>query len=125
MTRPYEFVGTALGRLGLECNVRQQTIEHPPPQCGVHCVSYTLVMTQLVTRIDDELLAQVDLVISWGELQNRSEAVRQALVELVNDRVRRRAGQQIADAYLRVPQTSAETAGHDTAAREMIAAEPW
>lgn len=82
-------------------------------------------MTQLVTRIDDDLLAQVDLVISWGELQNRSEAVRQALVELVNDRVRRRAGQQIADAYRRVPQTSAETAGHDTAAREMIAAEPW
>jgi metal-responsive CopG/Arc/MetJ family transcriptional regulator len=82
-------------------------------------------MAQLVTRVDDELLAQVDLVVTWSDLQNRSEFVRQAIVELVDRKNRERIGRQIVEGYRNHPQTAVETAGVDQAAINMIAEEPW
>jgi metal-responsive CopG/Arc/MetJ family transcriptional regulator len=82
-------------------------------------------MAQLVARIDDDLLAKVDLVVSWGEMQTRSDVVRQALVELIERKSRERTGRLIADGYRRLPQTDAEVAGLHAAALDMIAQEPW
>jgi metal-responsive CopG/Arc/MetJ family transcriptional regulator len=81
-------------------------------------------MAQLVTRVDDELLAQVDLVVTWSDLQNRSEFIRQAIVELVDRKNRERIGRQIVEGYRNHPQTAAETAGVDQAIN-MINEEPW
>ncbi len=82
-------------------------------------------MTQLVTRVDDELMDRVDLVISWGDMQNRSEFVRQALTELVERKMRERVGQQIVDGYRRLPQTEAEIGDTSRVAVDMISEEPW
>ena len=82
-------------------------------------------MAQLVTRIDDDLLMQVDLVVSWSDLQNRSEFVREALAALIDRKTRQRIGSQIIEGYERVPQTEAEIAGADRAALDMISQEPW
>jgi metal-responsive CopG/Arc/MetJ family transcriptional regulator len=93
------------------------------PICNAN--RYTVGMAQLVTRVDDELLAQVDLVVTWSDLQNRSEFVRQALIELIDRKNRERIGRQIVEGYRNHPQTAAETAGTDQAAINMINEEPW
>jgi metal-responsive CopG/Arc/MetJ family transcriptional regulator len=82
-------------------------------------------VAQIVTRIDDELLSRVDLVISWDDVQNRSDFVRQAIVELVDRRMRQQVGQRIVEGYRHTPQTDAEVAGADAAALAMILEEPW
>ncbi len=82
-------------------------------------------MAQLVTRIDDDLLIQVDTVIGWNELQNRSEFVREALVALIERKTRQRIGAEIVQGYVRVPQTDVEVGGADRAALDMILQEPW
>jgi metal-responsive CopG/Arc/MetJ family transcriptional regulator len=82
-------------------------------------------VAQLVTRVDDELMENVDLVISWGDMQNRSEFVRQALMELVERKVRERIGRQIAEGYRQRPQTEAEVGDTSRAATDMINEEPW
>jgi metal-responsive CopG/Arc/MetJ family transcriptional regulator len=82
-------------------------------------------MAQLVTRLDDDLLGEVDALISDGVAANRSEAVRLALQQLVDRHERRQVGGRIADGYRRRPQTSAELAGLDAATRALVAEEPW
>ena len=82
-------------------------------------------MAQIVTRIDDELLTKVDLVISLENLQNRSEFVRQAVAELVDRRMRQHVGQRIVEGYRHTSQTESEVAGADAAALAMIGEEPW
>jgi Arc/MetJ-type ribon-helix-helix transcriptional regulator len=78
-------------------------------------------MTQLVTRVDDALVAQVDALVEAGVVANRSEAVRIALDRLV----RAETGRRIAEAYRRQPQTEEELAGIDDRTARMIAEEPW
>jgi Arc/MetJ-type ribon-helix-helix transcriptional regulator len=78
-------------------------------------------MTQLVTRVDDALVAQVDALVEAGVVANRSEAVRMALDRLV----RAETGRRIAEAYRRQPQTEEELAGIDERTARMIAEEPW
>jgi metal-responsive CopG/Arc/MetJ family transcriptional regulator len=58
-------------------------------------------MAQLVTRLDDDLLAEVDALIGDGVAANRSEAVRLALQQLVDRHERRQVGGRIADGYRR------------------------
>lgn len=82
-------------------------------------------MTQLVTRIDDHLLAEVDALIERGELPTRSEAVRAGLRNLIDSATRRREGEEIAQAYRAKPQTDDEGGWSDAASLDMIAAEPW
>jgi Arc/MetJ-type ribon-helix-helix transcriptional regulator len=82
-------------------------------------------MTQLVTRLDDDLLREVDALIADGVVANRSEAVRLGLRELVEGHERRRVGVTISDAYRRRPQTGTELAGLDAATRALVAEEPW
>ena len=82
-------------------------------------------MTQLVTRVDDQLLAEVDTLIERGEVRTRSEAVRVALRQLVDSAQRKREGAAIAKAYRDKPQTDDEGGWSDAATVDMIAAEPW
>jgi Arc/MetJ-type ribon-helix-helix transcriptional regulator len=82
-------------------------------------------MAQLVTRLDDKLLAEVDRLVAGGFVGNRSEAVRMALERLIDDYRRRRIGAEIVDAYTREPQTDDELVGLDQATRALIEEEPW
>ena len=82
-------------------------------------------MTQLVTRLDDELLRKVDTLVAEGVVANRSEAVRLALRQLVENHERRQVGARISDAYRHRPQTAAELAGLDAATLALVAGEPW
>lgn len=82
-------------------------------------------MTQMVTRVDDELLASVDRLVADGEVASRSAAVRDGLRRLIDDARRRRTGEAIVDGYRARPQTGTEGGWTDEASRTMIAEEPW
>lgn len=82
-------------------------------------------MAQVVTRLDDKLVADLDGLVADGVVTNRSEAVRLGLERLVDDHRRRQIGAEIVDAYRRQPQTEEELAGLDRATRALIAEEPW
>ena len=82
-------------------------------------------MSQLVTRIDDDLARDIDVLVAEGVVASRSEAVRQALRELIDRHRRRKIGDAIVEGYLRQPQTDEELAWTDEAARRMIEEEPW
>ena len=82
-------------------------------------------MSQLVTRIDDDLARDIDVLVAEGVVASRSEAVRQALRELIDRHRRRKIGDSIVEGYLRQPQTDEELAWTDEAARRMIEEEPW
>ena len=82
-------------------------------------------MTQLVTRIDDDLAREVDALVLEGVVQSRSDAVRHALRTLVDRHRRRRIGEAIVAGYENRPQTADEVSWADDAAVRMIADEPW
>lgn len=82
-------------------------------------------MAQLVTRIDDVLLAEVDQLVGEGVAATRSEAVRLGLEALVERHRRQRTGQMIVDGYLRQPQSGDELSGLDDATRALVGDEPW
>lgn len=82
-------------------------------------------MTQLVTRLGDDLAAQVDRLVADGLVASRSEAVRLGLEMLVDRHRRRRVAEAIVSGYQSQPQTEAEGAWADAATRRMIAEEPW
>lgn len=82
-------------------------------------------MTQVVTRIDDQLVADLDSLVAAGDFASRSEGVRVALEKLVDEHRRRRIGEEIVEGYRRQPQTEEELAWTDEATQAMIEAEPW
>jgi Arc/MetJ-type ribon-helix-helix transcriptional regulator len=82
-------------------------------------------MTQLVTRIDDQLLDDIDELVRDGVAANRSEVVRLGLEQLVDRYRRHRVGLAIVAAYERQPQTVVELAGLDQATRRLVEEEPW
>ncbi|HLE99453.1 MAG TPA: ribbon-helix-helix domain-containing protein [Gaiellaceae bacterium] len=82
-------------------------------------------MTQLVTRIDDELAAELDALVAEGVVESRSDGVRKALAEMLDRHRRRKIGEAIVEGYRRIPETEEELAwAHDLAVR-MIEEEPW
>lgn len=82
-------------------------------------------MTQLVTRVGDDLAAAIDELVAHGVVASRSAAVRVALEELVDRHRRRAVGSQIVDGYRRWPQSEPEMGWADAATVSMIAEEPW
>ncbi len=82
-------------------------------------------MTQLVTRIDDELAAAVDELVAAGVVANRSEAVRLGLQRLIDRHRRDRIGARIVEGYQARPQREAEVGWADEATWRMVAEEPW
>lgn len=82
-------------------------------------------MAQLVTRIDDALLAEVDALVVEGSVASRSDAVRVALRDLIGRRRRAAIGEAIRADYAARPQTDAEVGWSDAATVAMIAEESW
>jgi Arc/MetJ-type ribon-helix-helix transcriptional regulator len=82
-------------------------------------------MAQLVTRVDDELAAAVDVLVEQGEVASRSEAVRLGLEQWIDHVRRRRVGEQIVQGYRERPQGESELGWADQATVAMIADEPW
>lgn len=82
-------------------------------------------MAQLVTRVDDALLAEVDRLVAEGSVESRSDAVRLALRQLIERRRREEIGRSIADEYRARPQVESEVGWSDAATIAMIADEPW
>ena len=82
-------------------------------------------MTQLVTRIPDDMAKLLDQLVDEGVFRSRSDAVRTSLEEVLAQHRRRRISEQTVRAYREQPQTDDEFAGVDVAAAAMIAEEPW
>ena len=82
-------------------------------------------MAQLVARVDDDLVAELDEIVESGEAESRSDAVRRALQAMIGQRRRRLVGEAIAEAYRRIPETAEELRWADESTRSMIAEEPW
>ena len=82
-------------------------------------------MTQLVARVDDSLLAQLDELVASGDVQSRSDAVRRALEEMLDRKRRHQIGEAIVEAYRRVPETDDELEWAARSTRTMIGEEPW
>jgi Arc/MetJ-type ribon-helix-helix transcriptional regulator len=82
-------------------------------------------MTQVVTRLDDKLVADLDDLVAEGFVASRSEGVRVALEKLLDEQRRRRIGAEIVAGYERYPETDEELAQAEQATRTLIEEEPW
>ncbi len=82
-------------------------------------------MTQLVTRVDDELVAAVDALIAAGLVATRSDAVRMGLEQLIDLHRRGQTGKAIVDGYRLIPQSDDDLDAAEQATRRMILEEPW
>lgn len=82
-------------------------------------------MSQLVTRIDEQLARDLDALVAEGAVKSRSDAVRTALRELIDRHERLRRAEADIAAYTAMPQTEDELGGIDEATRRMIEEEPW
>ncbi len=82
-------------------------------------------MAQLVTRLEDQLLADVDILVRDGVAATRSDAVRLGLQTLVERHHRQQIGRAIVDAYRRHPQREDELSGLDDSTRALVEDEPW
>ncbi len=82
-------------------------------------------MAQVVARLDDRLVADLDDLVTEGFAASRSEAVRMALEKLVDERRRERIGAEIVAGYERQPETDEEIAQAERATRSLVAEEPW
>lgn len=82
-------------------------------------------MTQLVTRVEDGLVAAIDELVAEGVVASRSEAVRLGLQILAERHRRSGIGARIVEGYRRQPQTEPEMGWADEATRRMIAEEQW
>jgi Arc/MetJ-type ribon-helix-helix transcriptional regulator len=82
-------------------------------------------MTQVVTRLDDKLVADLDRLVAEGFIASRSEAVRMGLERLLEERRRRRIGDEIVAGYTRHPETNEELAQAEQATRALVEEEPW
>ena len=82
-------------------------------------------MTQVVARLEDSLVAQVDALVADGVVASRSEAVRLGLERLVDRQRREQIARRIVEAYQREPQTHEELAGLEASTRALIHEDPW
>jgi Arc/MetJ-type ribon-helix-helix transcriptional regulator len=82
-------------------------------------------MTQLVTRVDEDLASLIDELIAEGVVESRSDAVRRGLRVLIDQHQRRRTGEAIIRGYEQRPQSDNETSWPDEATVRMIKDEPW
>ena len=67
----------------------------------------------------------MDSLVVAGVVASRSEAVRRALEQLVDQLERERIGREIVEAYRRMPQTEEELAWADESLERMLAEESW
>ncbi len=82
-------------------------------------------MAQLVTRVEEALLLEVDQLVIQGVAASRSDLVRMGLERIINEHRRKLIGLQIAKAYQRIPESNSELNELDAATRALIDEEPW
>jgi len=82
-------------------------------------------MAQMVTRLNDDLLAEVDDLVADGVVASRSDAVRAGLQALVDQHRRQLVGRRIVEGYQQTPQTKDELAGLDEATKALVFEQPW
>lgn len=82
-------------------------------------------MAQLVTRVDDSVVAALDALVADGSVASRSDAVRLGLARIIDEHRRDRIGALIVEGYRNRPQTDAEVGWADASSARMIAEEPW
>lgn len=66
--------------------------------------------TQLAIRLPDDLLRDLDWVVIRLKYDSRTEAMRDALIRLIDQERRREIDEQYVAAYTRMPQTEEEMA---------------
>jgi metal-responsive CopG/Arc/MetJ family transcriptional regulator len=66
--------------------------------------------TQLAIRLPDELVKELDWVVIRLKYDSRTEAMRDALIKLIDQERRRQIDEQYIEAYTRMPQTEEEMA---------------
>jgi metal-responsive CopG/Arc/MetJ family transcriptional regulator len=81
--------------------------------------------TQLAIRLPDDLLRDLDWVVIRLNYDSRTEAMRDALVRLIDQERRREIGEQIAEGYRRMPQTEEEMADIPFQSWELDGDEDW
>jgi Arc/MetJ-type ribon-helix-helix transcriptional regulator len=96
-----------------------------PPWALCMTIGYAVCMAQLVTRVDDRLLAEIDALVTEGVAATRSDAVRLGLEALIEGHRRQRTGKAIVDGYRRYPQHDDELAGLNAGTRALVEEEPW
>lgn len=80
---------------------------------------------QIAVRLSDELLCELDALVSRGVYESRAAAVR-AGIEAVTELDRRRLTDiAVAEGYRRTPPTKAERAAAIASVRDAILEEPW
>ncbi len=82
-------------------------------------------MTQLVTRVDEDLASLVDELVAEGVVESRSDAVRRGLRVLIDQHQRHRTAEAIIRGYQQHPQADNEIGWSDEATVRMINDEPW
>lgn len=82
-------------------------------------------MTQVVARLDTELVNALDSLVERGIVANRSQGIRLAIERLVDGERRSEIGRQILAGYERVPMSSDELDEAEAATIAMIEEEPW
>lgn len=80
-------------------------------------------MTQLVVRVPDDLAVELDRLVEAGVADSRSEAVRQALEQLLARHRRAQIAGSIIAGYETVPDDGSLWSDRATVA--MIEEEPW
>lgn len=80
---------------------------------------------QIVVRIPDELVDEVDALVGKGRTASRSDAVRTALAEYVDRARRASTAEAIVAGYTKKPQTPVDSLWADGDTDRMIADEPW
>jgi metal-responsive CopG/Arc/MetJ family transcriptional regulator len=83
-----------------------------------------VMRTQTLVQLTDDLLAQLDERAA-REGRSRSGLIRDALRAYLADDVAAQTDRQLVEGYTRVPQTTAEAAWAEDAARRAVEAEPW
>lgn len=81
--------------------------------------------TPVPTRFSAEELKLLDELVAEGVGENRSAVVRRAVVHLADAARRARVGAEIAESYLRTPQSTEDDDLAMASALALTEAEPW
>jgi Arc/MetJ-type ribon-helix-helix transcriptional regulator len=82
-------------------------------------------MTQVAVRMTDELLGDLDWLVVRCDFENRAEAIRAALTELVKRERDREIDERIVAAYTAMPQTDDEVIPADLSVWDDLDDEDW
>lgn len=82
-------------------------------------------MTQVAVRMNDELLGDLDWLVVRCDFENRAEAIRAALAELVKRERDREIDERIVAAYTAMPQTDDEVIRADLSVWDDLDDDDW